>query len=153
MAGLTGNSLELAGQPAAYPQPSTTIADVQEGELSDAGAKLRSHDPDPHEALAAEGSQRNAAAGEMSLALRTLMCDGVLALSVSFPGRGAPIGELFFEASAMLDVPALNSFRPIDHGKQSQFARPHAPIRDLIAFHPLSLARSREQRTRLLVAP
>src|SRR5262249_56902135 len=122
-------ALELLGEATAEAPGLVAVAQVQEGELRDAGPDVGRDEPDPHDMLAVEGAHSERACREMPLALGPLMGDRVLALPLAAPGERAPVALAFLQAGAALHVHCLHALRAIDLADASQLRSIHPPAR------------------------
>jgi hypothetical protein len=125
---LAGQAFELLAEVPANALIPVLAADVQKCELRESRTDVRSDNSDTDELPLCESSQCDSAFSEMALALRTLVGDGVLALSFGEPCRRTEIPLPQFEPGAVLEEDSVDRFSSIDLADARQVCRDEPPV-------------------------
>ena len=118
--GVVSDQVQLVGQATADAQCAERLADVEERELRDLGAKMWHDHSDPNQPSVREGAECDPARVDVTLEGVPLRRDGVLAVPVRVPGGRAPVPAPLFEFGPTLLVDEVNTLGTVDLGDPRQ---------------------------------
>src|SRR6516225_6281010 len=118
--GVASDQVQLAGQATADAQYAERLADVEERELRDLGAKMWHDHSDPNQPSVREGAECDPARVDVTLEGVPLRRDGVLAVPMRVPGGRAPVPAPLFEFGPTLLIDQVNTLATVDLGDARQ---------------------------------
>ena len=130
VAGIASDPLELVRDLPPDARCSVAVRDVEERELREPRSKVEHDDPDPDEAAAVEGPERDRAVVVEPLAGSPLRTDRVLAVSFQ-PRVGAPVALHALEPLSVLDQEGVDPLGAIDLTDSRELGPVEAPVHDL----------------------
>jgi hypothetical protein len=113
---VASDQVQLVGQTTADARCAVRRADVEERELRDLRAKVEYHHPNSNQPSFREGAECDPTCVDVMLESAPLRRDGVLAVAVGVPGRGATVPAPLFEFRPTLLVDEVNTLDTVDLG-------------------------------------
>jgi hypothetical protein len=118
--GVASDQVQLVGQTTADARCAERLADVEERDLRDPGAKVWHDHSDPNRPSFREGAECDPARVDVMLEGVPLRLDGVLAVPVRVPGGRAPVPAPLFEFGPTLLLDEVNTLGTVDLGDRRQ---------------------------------